>query len=136
MDAAASVIAVIQITEQVVTLCYDYLKAVKNAAANIRRLQDELRSLETILQGAQKLLDGPYKEKLETSQSLHDSLIGCRLEVEDLKARLTAKSKGVRHRLGVSRLKWPLESKDVENIIQTLHKHRNNLSTGLAIDQT
>lgn len=136
MDAAASVIAVIQITEQVVTLCYDYLKAVKNAVADIRRLQDELRSLETILRGAQKLLDGPYKEKLETSQCLRDSLIGCRSDVKDLKARLTAKSKGMRHRLGVGRLKWPFESKDVDNIIRTLHKHRDNLGTGLAIDQT
>lgn len=136
MDAAASVIAVVQITERVLTLCYKYAKAVKHGPGHIKRLQEELQSLYSILEGAKPLLEGPHKEKLATSQLLKDSLAGCRTEIDSLKAKLSTKSGGMhRHPLNRRRLKWPLESREVDKTILALHKHRDNLNTSLTIDQ-
>lgn len=59
LSAAAGVIAVIQISEYVASLCSKYLKAVQNAKSDIERLQGELSSLQSVLEGAQKLLDSP-----------------------------------------------------------------------------
>jgi hypothetical protein len=140
LSAAASVIAVIQISEDVVSLCSQYLKAVKNAKSDIVRLQGELSNLKTVLEGAQKLLEGPNAVRLETSRLLLDGLRGCYSQLEDLgtklKDHLITKHKGKGMRLfGLRALKWPFESKKVDNVIQTLSKFRDTLSASLNIDQ-
>ncbi|OAA62771.1 Ankyrin repeat-containing domain protein [Niveomyces insectorum RCEF 264] len=137
MDAAASVIAVIQITERVVVLSYRYLKAAKNAKADIERLQSELGSLNAVLKGAQELLDGPHGATLKTSQRLHEALKGCDATVKELETKLAERADKVRRRvLGFGTLKWPFDSHEVDRIVQTLHTHRDTLNAGLSIDQT
>ncbi|KAE8440485.1 hypothetical protein EG329_007429 [Mollisiaceae sp. DMI_Dod_QoI] len=141
LSAAASVIAVIQISEDIVSLCSQYLKAVKNAKSDIVRLQGDLSNLKTVLEGAQKLLEGPDAARLETSLPLLDGLRGCYWQLEDLgtklKDHLKTKHKGKGTRFfGLSALKWPFESKKVDNIIQTLSKFQDTLSAALKIDQT
>lgn len=139
LSAAASVIAVIQISGTVISLCSQYLTAVKNAKSDIERLQGELRSLETVLEGAQKLVEGPNGVRLETSRPLLDGVRGCSSQLADLKSKLeqnlkhakTGKIKWIR-----DRTKWPFESKDVENIIKILNKFRSTISDSLNIDQT
>ncbi len=135
LSAAASVFAVIQISEDVVSLCSQYLKAVKNAKSDIERLQGELGHLRAVLEGAQKLLKGPNAARLETSRPLLDGLRACSSQLKDLETKLKGNSKGLR-RLVPRALKWPLESKNVDSIIQTLNRFRDTLSAGLNIDQT
>ena len=91
LSAAASVIAVIQISGSVASLCSQYFKAVKNAKTDIERLQGELNSLKTTLEGAQQILQSPNGARLQTSQLLHDGLRGCSLQLEELKTRLEKK---------------------------------------------
>jgi hypothetical protein len=135
LSAAASVIAVIQISEDVVSLCSQYLKAVKNAKSDIVRLQAELSSLKPVLEGAQKILDGPSGARLETSQPLLNGLRGCYFQLKDLETKLKGNGKRMRYS-GLRALKWPFESKKVDNAIQTLGKFRDTLSASLNIDQT
>jgi hypothetical protein len=141
LSAAASVIAVIQISEDVVSLCSQYLKAVKNAKSDIVRLRDELGSLKSVLEGAQKLLEGPNASRLETSRPLLDGLKGCYSQLEDLETKLKDhlkpedKGKGMRL-FGLRALKWPFQSKKVDDVIQNLNKFRDILSASLNIDQT
>lgn len=59
LSAVASVIAVIQISGAVLSLCAQYLKAVKNAKSDIEHLQGELSGLRAVLEGAQELLESP-----------------------------------------------------------------------------
>ncbi|KAH8586045.1 hypothetical protein B0O99DRAFT_586459 [Bisporella sp. PMI_857] len=145
ISAAASVIAVIQISEDVVSLCSQYLKAVKNAKSDIVRLQDELGSLKQVLEGAQKLLEGPNAARLETSRPLLDRFRGCYSQLKDLETKLKdhlkteskGKGKGKGMRLfGLRALKWPFKSKEVDNVIQSLNKFRDTLSASLNVDQT
>ena len=46
LSAAASVVALIQISGQIFTLCQDYFSSVKNAREDIRRLRDEVMFLQ------------------------------------------------------------------------------------------
>ena len=119
------------------TLCYKYAKGVKDAPADIKRLPDELNNLQAILSGADALLKGPHKKKLKTSQKLYTSLKDCESELGKLTTNLLTKS-GQLHqqRFSRSRLTWPLENKEVDKTIRSLHKHRETLNASLVIDQT
>lgn len=141
LSAAASVIAVIQISGTIASLCSQYLKGAKNAKSDIERLQGELSNLKTVLEGAQELLVGPNGARLQTSQLLYDGLRGCFSQLTDLETKLgkklnTGKMRKVMSQFGLRALKWPFESKDVDGIIQSLKRHRDTLSMGLNIDQT
>lgn len=141
LSAAASVIAVIQIAGTVSSLCSSYLTAVRNAKHDIESLQEELTRLKAVLEGAQTLLDGPNASMLETSQRFRSTLDDCstqlRLLETKLKENLQIRNKAkIRDRLALRRLKWPFESKDINNVIKVLHQIRELLSTGLNIDQT
>ena len=139
LSAAASVIAVIQISESVASLCSQYLTAVKNAKPNIERLQGELGRLKTVLEGAQQILEGPNGATLRTSQRLRDGLGGCSLQLNELGNRLKeklnlGKTGKVMSRFGFRALKWPFEKEEVDSIIQILKGYRDTLSAALGID--
>lgn len=141
ISAAASVIAVIQVSEQVFSLCSNYIKEVKNAQHDIKRLQGEVAEIQHVFEGAQKLLSGPKAGLLETSQVLRSALDNCLLQLNDLVLRLGHKRGSRRrdkliHQFGLRSLKWPFESKDIDRIIQKLHNYRDTFLTALNIDQT
>lgn len=141
LSAAASVIAVIQISDRVASLCSQYFKAVKDAKSDIEHLQGELSSLKVVLEGAQRLLEGQYGARLETSQLLRRTLDNCSSQLKGLEKKLkekleTGKRDKRMSRFGSRALKWPFESKDVDSIIQTLKRFRDTLSAALNVDQT
>jgi hypothetical protein len=140
LSAAASVIAVIQISGSVASLCSEYFKAVKNAKNDIERLQGELNSLKTTLEGTLRLLQSSNGARLQTSQLLRDGLRGCFSQLADLEKELKnklnpGKTGKMMSRFGVRALKWPFESKDIDAIIKTLKRYRDTVSAGLIIDQ-
>ena len=140
LSAAASVIAVIQISESVASLCSQYFTAVKNAKPDIERLQGELSSLKTVLENARRLLEDPSGPRLKTSQLLRDTLNDCSSQLKDLEIKLeeklnTGKKGKVMSRFGLRALKWPFESKDVDGLIQTLKQCQDSLSASIIIDQ-
>jgi hypothetical protein len=141
LSAAANVVAVIQLTVTVWSLCSDYLKQAKNAKKDIQRLQGELVGLETVLDGAHSLLKGPNSDKLRVSQKFSNELRKCSLQLHNLKAKLenkpdTRKRDKIIHSWRFRSLKWPFESKDIDNIVRDIFKFRETLSTSLNIDQT
>ncbi|EXM12294.1 hypothetical protein FOTG_19205 [Fusarium oxysporum f. sp. vasinfectum 25433] len=141
LGSAASVIAVIDLSAKVASLCFQYYSAVNNAKTDIERLHGELDRLETILEGARQLLESPNGWCLQSSQRLRDGLSGCSSELITLETKLEKKlnpgtTRKVMSRFGVRALKWPFESNDVDGIIWTLEQYRDTLSSALTIDQT
>ena len=139
--AAASVIAVIDLSNKVVSLCYKYAKAVKDARFDIERLQTQLEQLIIVLEDAQKLLKDRNRGRLETSQRLGEALSKCGTQLEDVRKKLEGKTP-IRKKdkmkawFSSDALKWPFESKDVDHTVQNLTEVRNALSAALQIDQT
>ncbi|KAK4646181.1 hypothetical protein QC761_0040130 [Podospora bellae-mahoneyi] len=140
VSAAASIIAVIELSAKVACLCVQYSSDVKNAKADIERLQRELQGLGTTLQGARELLESPNGKSLKTSQGLVDGLTNCSSQLTQLQLRLEKKlhhgpARKAMRRLGFRALKWPFDSKEIDTIIKNLERYRGILSLGLAVDQ-
>ncbi|RYP03189.1 hypothetical protein DL765_010574 [Monosporascus sp. GIB2] len=140
LGAVASVIAVIQLSAKVASLCAEYCSAVKNAKSDIERLQGELGYLKTTLEGARQLLESPSGERLRTSQHLRDNLGGCSSRLTELETKLekTLNAGGMQRamrRFRLRTLEWPFQSKDIDGIIGTLERYRDTLSATLQIDQ-
>ncbi|KAF9766796.1 hypothetical protein IL306_000734 [Fusarium sp. DS 682] len=120
---AASVIAIIDLSAKVATLCFQYSTAVGNARADVAHLQSRLNDLDACLRGVHRVLHGPNNQALVISRELIDSLDGC-------KARKTMR------RLGLRALKWPFDSKDVSGIVADLEHYKQTIMLCLQIDQT
>ncbi|RYP58533.1 hypothetical protein DL769_008907 [Monosporascus sp. CRB-8-3] len=141
LGSAASVVTVIDLSAKVASLCFQYSTAVKNAKSDIERVRGEVDRLKTTLESVQRLLDSPNGARLQTSQHLSDGLRDSASQLAKLETKLEKKlNRGTARRMmssfGVRALKWPFESKDVDNIIQNLNNSRDTLSTSLNIDQT
>jgi hypothetical protein len=143
LSAAASVFAVVQIAKEIIPICCKYIKGVKNAPAEIERLREEVVRLLAVLEGAEKLLASPDGAKLETSQRLRNGLKGSYEQLVELKEKLDTPPDKVTTMIccnliprTILRLKWPFESKEIEDVIHTLSKFRETISDGLIIDQT
>ena len=57
VSAAASIIAIIQISGSVISLCYQYISSVKDAHGDITKVLSEVASLKVILE--ERLVSGP-----------------------------------------------------------------------------
>ncbi|KAK4139040.1 uncharacterized protein C8A04DRAFT_16219, partial [Dichotomopilus funicola] len=140
MEAAASVIAVVQLAAKVGSLCLEYSSAVKSARSDIERLKKHTDSLKATAEGAQKLLQGPHGARLGTSQKLRETLNDTRSQLGDVATKLEAKLHGrtgkAMRRVGLRALKWPFESKDMDKIIANLQRYQDSFAAALQIDQT
>ncbi|KAI9776365.1 MAG: hypothetical protein M1839_000445, partial [Geoglossum umbratile] len=137
LSAAASVIAVVDLSAKIASRCFQYSVAVKNAKEDIGSLQREVSRIGDVLEGAKKLLEGPKEIRLLTLQKLSDSLKGCSVQLEELNRRLEpSNTREAMSRLGVRALKWPFTSKEVEKIIADLERYKQTFSLALQVDQT
>lgn len=133
----ASVIAIIDLSAKVATLCLQYSTAVGNARVDITRFQSRLDDLGVCLQGAQRLLNDSNNQTLATSRKLVDSLNGCRSELVQVQNRLDpGKARKAMRRLGFRALKWPLDSKEVCGIVSNLEQYKQTIMLCLQVDQT
>lgn len=88
LGAAASVIAVLQITTQVVSLAYGYTTGVKRAPTSLQRLIDELKSLVKILSALQSTVQHSSSAILG---QLFTPLLNYSMEMKSLNDKLEAK---------------------------------------------
>lgn len=146
---AASVIAVLQITNCVISICYDYSAATKGTSWELPRLTSELESLRGVLQRLE-----PLAKQADFSQAVPNTKMPaftelckpngplplCRHEIEGLEAVLKtpdwSASFGPKRKALVQALRWPLKSKDAENSLKQIRGLREILSFALTADQT
>lgn len=137
LSAASSIIAVIDISTKIASLCFQYSVAVKDAKSDIERLQKKIADLNNVLGGVKQLLDGGDKNRLSATHKLAGSLKDCSLRLEELKTRLDpGKTRKTMTRLGVRALKWPFTCKEVEKIVIDLERYEQTFVLALQIDQT
>lgn len=136
LSGAASVIAVIEISAKIASLCFQYSVAVKDAKKDIERFQKKVSDLENILRAVKQLLDGRDQRRLLAAHKLVSSLKDCFLRLEELKTQLEPKTRKDMSRVGVQALKWPFTRKEVEKIIIDLEKYEQTFILALQVDQT
>lgn len=137
LACAASIIAVIDLSAKIASLCFHYSVAVKNAKKDIERLQKKVSDLKDVLKGVKQLLDGRDNTRLSVTHKLVDALKHCLLQLEELKTQLNpGKARKAMSRFGVRALEWPFTSKEVDKIVIGLEGHEQTFLLALQIDQT
>lgn len=137
LSAAASLIAVIEISAKITSLCLQYSAAVKDAKKDIERLQGKVADLRDVLGGVERLLNARDVTRLPTAHRLERLLKDCLQRLEELKARLIpGTTRKTMSRLGVRALKWPFTSKEVREIVVDLERCEQTFILALQVDQT
>jgi hypothetical protein len=137
LSGAAGVIAVVDISAKIVSLCYQYSVAVKDAKGDIERVRRKVSDITHILEKIKQLLDSQDKTWLSTTQGLFNSLEQCLEELKSLEARLDpGKTRKTASWFGFRALKWPLTSKQVDKIVLTLEGYEQTFSLALQVDQS
>ena len=136
LSGAASVIAVIDISAKIISLCFQYSVAVKNAKKDIERLQKKVSDIKDILGEVRRLLEGRDKTLLSTTHKLSDSLKECLLQLQELNMQLKpGKTRKAMSRFGFRALQWPFTSKEVENLVTSLERYEQTYTLALQTDQ-
>lgn len=136
LSGAASIIAVIDISAKIATLCFKYSTAVKHAKDDIERVQRKLDDIVHILKQLQQLLERQDKTALSTTRGLSGSLEECLKELKLLQAKLEpGKTRKTMSRVGLRALKWPFTSKEVNKIVLNLEQYVQTFGSALQIDQ-
>jgi hypothetical protein len=137
LSGAASVIAVIDVSAKITSICYQYSKAVKDAKVDIERVQRKADDITHTLEKLKQLLDSQDKTRLPSTHGLLDALSKCLQELEDVKAKLNSgKTRKTMSRIGFRALKWPFTSKQVDKIVSTLEGYEQTFMLALQVDQT
>ncbi|KAH8792864.1 hypothetical protein F5882DRAFT_516605 [Hyaloscypha sp. PMI_1271] len=138
LSVIASVVAVIQISAQVFDLCRTYYLNVKDARRDIQRLRHEVNSLQDILANVADLANAQQPSFLQTL-----SLIGqkdgpleqCRLELTALLAKLDPGEGTSKVKLALRSLKWPLHSKEIDQVLLAIGRYKSSFVVALSTDQ-
>jgi hypothetical protein len=137
VSSGASVIAVIEVSAKVIALCSQYIAAVKNAKKEIECIQKKVSDIKHIAEGIKKLLNGPHKAQLSTTHGLFESLDQCLQQLQQLREQLEpGTTRKVMSRFGFRALKWPFNSKQVENTLSSLEVYERSFTLALQVDQT
>lgn len=124
LAGAASVLAVIDISVKITSLCFQYSFAVKNANKDIERLRRKVSDIKGLLEEKRRL-DGLDKTLLSATYKLSDtisnSLNDVFLQLQELNVQLEpGKTHKTMSRFGIQALRWPFTSKQVEELVASL----------------
>ncbi|KAH6986760.1 hypothetical protein EDB80DRAFT_874790 [Ilyonectria destructans] len=70
LSVASNIIAAVDLSTKVASLCLQYSKLIKNDKVDIDQLHREATNLKAVSKNAQKLLNSPNRRRLESSQEL------------------------------------------------------------------
>ena len=136
-SGATSVIAVIDLSAKIASLCFQYSVAVKNAKRDIERLQRKVSDIKDVLGEVKQLLDGRDKTLLSATYKLSDSLKECFLQLTELNKQLdSSKTRKIMGQVWVRALRWPFTSKEVETLVARLERYEQTYILALQADQT
>lgn len=143
LSVAASVIAVVQLSATIGSLCSQYIEDVKNAGDDVRRLLQEVTNLKAITEDIRESLSGPDSARLKSSKRLESAIEQSLARLRDLEQKLDKlKQKlypeGPRSRIKIyinfHSLRWPFSSKEVEKAIRDLASCREAVLMALQHD--
>lgn len=135
ISVTASIIAVIQLSSKLLSVCFKYSQCVVGARTDIERLKDSIESLNIALIEVNQLLNGPDGERLKSSHKLAKYLLDCSLLLDSLDRKTEAgKHQKLMRRIGMRALKWPFDAKEIDKIIKDLADGRETIHLALQAD--
>ncbi|KAF8535433.1 NACHT and WD40 domain protein [Trichophaea hybrida] len=137
LSGAASVIAVVQISKEVLSLCGKYALDAKDAKGDIDRLSREIAALCNVLNRVNDVTNGPDVAKFPALRDLTMTISQCSSELTNLKTQLDpGKGRRVMKRLGLHALMWPFKTEDINKCISSLERCKTTINLALSADQS
>lgn len=135
VGAVSAIAALIQITGLLASAAYQYVGSVKNAQSEAKKLWDEVKSLELVLQKL-KLQASSGHLKSGSYSTLDGRFRVCSEEISALLRKLETKKKpfGPLSRLKF-KFKWPLMEKETTQAILQIERHKSLFNLALTADQ-
>lgn len=144
LSVTGTLIAVLQVSASVISICYEYRQGIKNASREVAQISDELNSLNDVLETLLKLVEsssdswgnrtGP-SARLSTFESLvkpAGPLLACQSQLERLKKQLEPQQ-GWRELKKT--LTWPLKEPDMKKALDNLQRLKSTMQLALSADQ-
>ena len=140
LSVATGVMAVVDLSVKVTTLCVKYANEVKNASTEMKLLREEVANLQNITQRIQGLLKTTNAAKLESSQSLKKALDHSTSRLEEMDRRLGQGLKRkdghwLKRKLHLRALKWPFQREEAQQMIHEFRQSNHTISLALQVDQ-
>jgi len=145
LGLAASVIAVLQLTSSVISICYDYGSAAKGTNWELSDINKELEGLRNVLQQLEplakqsELAHAARDAKLQVIGLLREPLRGCFKIIKDLEDKLATPSWcdgfGPRRRAFIQALRWPMKEAETKKVLENISRFKDTLGLALAADQ-
>src|SRR5436190_7149179 len=137
LAVAASIIAVIQITESVTSLCRMYVGKVRGADKEIFQIINTIASLKGILEFLQSFADDEDNQSrlplLHSLSTQHGPLEICRAALADIESKLRPK----RDQSGVLKaITWPWKWKDIGPVLENIEKQKTLMLLAMQGDTT
>lgn len=149
LSLVASVIAIIQITEQIVKVCRFYIESVQDAPSELRIIVDEISALKTVLANVKLLAECPDKKPraLDSLSGIEGPVEGCRKSIVKLeglfpreydeRSGLGPQTRRKKAKLAYAELAWPFnKGKKVRKLLDEICLHKSTITLCLAAENT
>lgn len=145
MEVAASIIAVVQLTDRIVSVCRSYIEGVKDYPKDLRVIYLEVKSLAVIFETL-RFMDqtDPKDAAILSHLEGHDGPIeGCRKTVEALSSLLSpsatiSSSTGTQPRNKTQKIQdslasfaWPLKANQAQKLMEELNRHKSTINIAI-----
>jgi len=148
LSISAGIIAVLQVTTTILSICYNYRAAINNAPGELCQVTEEIKGLRNILETLQDLAfeakgtDPAARARLPSLNRLSDPdgpLTSCLAELRQLKRQLAPPKwsgpEGSRRQAVVQSLRWPLRQEDTRKTLESIGRFKSTLNLALLADQ-
>ncbi|KAF8249250.1 hypothetical protein K440DRAFT_598963 [Wilcoxina mikolae CBS 423.85] len=149
LSVTASIIAVLQATNAIISVCYDYSTSVKGSSTELSRVTEEVKSLRNVLEAVAQLAqkaesaDPTAGSQLPTLKSFCEPDVGqlavCLVELNALKDKLAppdwSGQEGSKRRRLVQALGWPLKEGETKKTLENIERFKATLNLALTVDQ-
>jgi hypothetical protein len=148
LSITASIIAVLQATTAVLSVCYDYRSAIKHHPWGLAKAIDEVRDLRNVLESLEKIAT-KFDESSATDPRLSNlrllcnqetgPLQGCLAELHQLEKKITSpkwsNQLGKKRKALIQAIGWQVKDVDVQQSLQHLNRFKMTLSLALSVDE-
>ncbi|KAL2062624.1 hypothetical protein VTL71DRAFT_5696 [Oculimacula yallundae] len=140
ISIVGTLIAVLQVTTKVISICYDYRQGVTSASREVLQISSSLNSLKDVLESLLNLIENSTSDdkssKLATVELLAKdggTLESCREELLRLLKKLEPETGWRKVRKS---LVWPLKEVEVKKALDELERSKSMMLLALSADQT
>lgn len=137
LSVAASVAGLMSLSIEVVHAVSEYYKSAKNAPSDIEGIKSELESLSIILERLELVLRSDKirsnSSSFDTSSVLTTALNSCEKTIREISSKLGRPKDSSVSRVW-ERLKWPFSEKEVQKLLEVLHRHILTFQFSLTVE--